>query len=109
MFEVDDGPGAAHETARDPSLSMPPEIDVRVSGRRRRETRWLRAGSPGDTMRVLIAARDKADLSNPQIARELGISHSGVQQLIKGEKHPSLLLVVRWLGVCGWDLLAVER
>jgi transcriptional regulator with XRE-family HTH domain len=94
MLEVEDGPG-------------PARVPARVSGRR--EARELRAGSPVEVMRVLTAARDRAELSNAQIARALGISQSAVTELIAGRKAPSVLLIVRWLGVCGWAVWAVER
>lgn len=106
MFEVKDGPGVTDREERVPSG---PDIEVKVSGRRGRESRWIRAGTPADVMRVLKAARDRSDLSNRQIAKELGISQASVSELIKGRKHPSVVLIVRWLGACGWDLMAVER
>jgi len=80
-----------------------------VSGHRVRETRWFRAGSPAEVMRVLTAAQARAELSKADLARELGITQSQVVELIAGRKAPSVLLMVRWLGVCGWDLMAVER
>jgi ribosome-binding protein aMBF1 (putative translation factor) len=106
MFEVRDGPGARRDGS---GFAPEPEAERRVSGHRVREQRWIRAGSPADVMRVLTAARDRAELSNTQLARELGITHSQVTELIAGRKAPSVLVIVRWLGVCGWDLLAVER
>jgi hypothetical protein len=108
MLEVKDGLGAPRSGAASPSAAAP-EVEVRLSGRRGRETRWIRAGTPGDVLRVLKAARDRAELSNGQIARELGITAWQVEEVIKGRKAPSVLLIVRWLGICGWDLLAVER
>jgi ribosome-binding protein aMBF1 (putative translation factor) len=110
MFEVDDTPGVVtREGGTASPVPEAPEAAVRITGRRGREARWIRQGSPGDVMRVLKAARDQAEMSNRQLAQELGIQRSAVKELISGQRAPSLLLVVRWLGVCGWDLMAVER
>jgi len=106
MFEVRDGPGARRDGS---GFASGPEAERRVSGHRVRETRWFRAGSPAEVMRVLTAAQARAELSKADLARELGITQSQVVELIAGRKAPSVLLMVRWLGVCGWDLMAVER
>lgn len=60
---------------------------------------------------ALIAARERAELSQKDLATQIGVRRDTVLMIEHGYRHPSFALMVRWAEALGvslavWDLKA---
>jgi transcriptional regulator with XRE-family HTH domain len=62
----------------------------------------------------LIDARDRAGLSQKELAEKIGIRRDSLLMVESGQRHPSFALMVRWAQALGvslevWDLEEEEE
>lgn len=99
---------ALEEQGGEIEVAVPAEAPKRTAeawSRSRRVGAW-----EGDTKRILLWAQDAAGLSPTELARRLGVSRQTVYQYrYAGRQNPTVEFMARWLGACGFDLVAVQR
>ncbi|MEV4618215.1 helix-turn-helix transcriptional regulator [Asanoa sp. NPDC049573] len=68
-----------------------------------------RQASPALAVSGLVrAARRRADFSQRQLATKAGVSHGTVAKVESGESNPSLAMMERLLGACGFRVVVID-
>jgi DNA-binding XRE family transcriptional regulator len=94
----------AHQHDRD-------DLDLEVEARTRRNPEYPRILAAAERTRALVRAlaeaRERAGLTQAEVARRMGTTQPAVARLERGEADPRLSTVERYAEVVGWRVQAV--
>lgn len=87
------------------------DLDIEIAARTERNPDYPRILAAAERTRALVralaAARERAGLTQAEVARRMGTTQPAVARLERGEADPRLSTIERYAEVVGWRVQAV--